>query len=101
VHAAADVGVDCSRGGSSGTAGSEERTIASLKAAYVGGRTGQSSRGFRLDTVLVDPGVDGGSVEVEPLAPLDERDAALGHEPAHVSNADPEVAGDPVDVEEW
>jgi hypothetical protein len=50
--------------------------------------------------MLIDPRVDGDPVEVEPLSPLDERDATLGDETADVADGDPEVIRNPLDVEE-
>jgi hypothetical protein len=102
VRAVAEIGVDCSWGGSSATtAGSEERRPRLRRtngSSDWGDR--QRSGGLGFDPVIVDPGINGGPIEVEPLSPLDERDSALGDEAADVADADTEMGGDALDVEQ-
>ena len=53
-----------------------------------------------LDALLVEPRRDRDRIEPEQMSPLDERDASFGDEPADVADADAEVRGERVDVDE-
>ena len=53
-----------------------------------------------FDALLVEPGRDRDRIEPEQVSPLDERDASFGDEPADVADADAEVRGERVDVDE-
>ena len=60
--------------------------------------TDNGSGGF--DALVVEPGRNGDRIEPEQVSPLDERDASFGDESADVADADGEVGGERVDVDE-
>ncbi len=60
--------------------------------------TDNGSSGF--DALVVEPGRDRDRIEPQQVSPLDVRDAAFGDEPADVTDADAEMRGERVDVDE-
>lgn len=50
--------------------------------------------------VLLDPPRDLDRIEPQQVAPLDERDAPLGHQPSNVTDIDTKMTGERRDVEQ-
>jgi hypothetical protein len=63
----------------------------------MGGHTDSQLR----DTCVLEPGLDVPRIEADELAELDERDAALGHQPTNEALGHAQPVGQARHVEEW